>query len=187
MSTEHDAADLSSTSGQPGSSKEWDAPQGSLEGSESIELQGKELIESEEAAEVARNVIEKFELDLEPARIGYFLVYPHLSKTKAATCMKASREVKYYSGNDYLIEISGELWGMLDGETKEMLIYHQLLHVDPVYQAKTQQWKMNIRRPDFSDYYEIADKFGNTWYKTVQATMSSLYDLDPRQESKVGM
>ena len=186
MSEEHKAM-------MPGSRLEeqagtgWDNPEEALQVSGPNELQGKELIESDEAAEVAEAVIGKFGLDLEPAKIGYFLVYPHLSKTKAATCIKASREVKYYSGNDFLIEISGELWGMLDAETKEMLVYHQLLHVEPVYQAKTQQWKMNIRKPDFSDYYEIADKFGNTWYKTVQATMSSLYDLDPKQESKVGM
>ncbi|MDZ7693779.1 MAG: hypothetical protein U5K69_22115 [Balneolaceae bacterium] len=38
--------------------------------------------------------------------------------------MKASREVKYYSGNDYLIEISGEMWDMLDGETREMVLFH---------------------------------------------------------------
>ena len=99
--------------------------------------------------------------------------------------MKATREVKYYSGNDYLIEVSGELWDMLDAKTKEMMIYHQLLHLDPSFKSKTQEWKMNLRKPDFSDFYAINDKFGNEWYKTIQATASSLYDLDPRQESKV--
>jgi len=99
--------------------------------------------------------------------------------------MKATREVKHYSGNDYLIEVSGELWDMLDDDTRKMLIYHELLHIDPVFKAKNQEWKMKIRQPDFSDYYEINDTFGNEWYKTIQATASSLYDLDPKQESKV--
>ncbi len=44
---------------------------------------------------------------------------------------------------------------------------------------------MLIRKTDFADFYTINDKFGNEWYKTIQATASSLYDLDPRQESKV--
>lgn len=147
----------------------------------------KQLMESPEIEAIANRVIERESLEFGPAEIGYFLVYPNLSKYKAAKCIKASREVKYYSGNDYLIEISGELWDMLDEKTKEMVLFNQLLHIDPVYKAKTQEWKMKIRKPDFADYYEINDKYGNEWYKTVQATVSSLYDLDPRQESKVGL
>ncbi len=147
----------------------------------------KQLMESPEIETIAKKVIEKNKLEFGPAEIGYFLVYPNISKQKAAKCMKATREVKYYSGNDYLIEVSGELWDMLDNDTKEMVIYHELLHIDPSFKSKTQEWKMNLKRPDFSDYYTINDKYGNEWYKTVQATASSLYDLDPRQESKVSL
>lgn len=76
---------------------------------------------------------------------------------------------------------------MLDNQTKEMLLYHELLHVNPHFKSKTQEWRMNIRRPDFSDFYVINDRYGNEWYKTIQATASSLYDLDPNQESKVSL
>lgn len=145
----------------------------------------KQLMESPEVEAIAEKVIEKHKMEFGPAEIGYFLVYPNLSKQRAAKCMKASREVKHYSGNDYLIEISGELWDMLDNDTKEMMLYHELLHVDPTFKTKSQEWKMTIRKPDFADFYTINDKYGNEWYKTIQATASSLYDLDPRQESKV--
>src|SRR5690554_5456107 len=94
-----------------------------------IKLTDNQLMESPEVEAVAKQVMEKFQLDLQPAQIGYFLVYPNISKQRAAKCIKSSREVKYYSGNDYLIEISGELWDMLDSETREMLVYHQLLHI----------------------------------------------------------
>ena len=147
----------------------------------------KQLMESPEVEAIAKMVIEQHKMEFGPAEIGYFLVYPNISRQKAAKCMKASREVKYYSGNDYLIEISGELWDMLDNQTKEMLLYHELLHVDPDFKSKTQEWKMNLRKPDFSDFYTINDKYGNEWYKTIQATVSSLYDLDPKQESKVSL
>ena len=147
----------------------------------------KQLMESPEVEAIAKKVVEQHKMEFGPAEIGYFLVYPNISRQKAAKCMKASREVKYYSGNDYLIEISGELWDMLDNKTKEMLLYHELLHVDPDFKSKTQEWKMNLRKPDFSDFYTINDTFGNEWYKTIQATMSSLYDLDPKQESKVSL
>lgn len=147
----------------------------------------KQLMESPEIEAIAKKVIESYKLEFGPAEIGYFLVYPHISKQKAAKCMKATREVKYYSGNDYLIEVSGELWDMLDSKTKEMMLYHELLHLDPTFKSKTQEWKMNLRKPDFADFYSINDKFGNEWYKTIQATASSLYDLDPKQESKVSL
>jgi hypothetical protein len=147
----------------------------------------KQLMESPEIEKIAKDVMEKYKLDFGPAEIGYFLVYPNISKLKAAKCMKATREVKYYSGNDYLIEVSGELWDILDSKTKEMVIYHQLQRVDPQFKAKNNEWKMNLRKPDFADFYAINDKFGNEWYKTVQASASSLYDLDPRQESKVSL
>lgn len=145
----------------------------------------KQLMESPELETISKKIIKEYNLDFGPAEIGFFLVYPNISKQRAAKCMKATREVKYYSGNDYLIEVSGELWDMLDAKTKEMMLYHQLLHLDPSFKSKTQEWKMNLRKPDFSDFYAINDKFGNEWYKTIQATASSLYDLDPRQESKV--
>ncbi len=147
----------------------------------------KQLMESPEVETLAKKVIERHKLEFGPAEIGYFLVYPNISKQRAAKCIKATREVKYYSGNDYLIEISGEMWDMLDTQTKEMVLYHELLHIDPSFKSKTQEWKMNLRKPDFSDFYTINDKFGNEWYKTVQATVSSLYDLDPKQENKVSM
>jgi predicted metallopeptidase len=147
----------------------------------------KQLMESPEVEKIAKEVIEKNNMDFGPAEIGYFLVYPNISKQRAAKCMKATREVKYYSGNDYLIELSGELWDMLDSKTKEMVIYHELMHIDPSFKSKNQEWKMNLRKPDFADFYTINDKYGNEWYKTVQATASSLYDLDPRQENKVSL
>ncbi|MEP1150382.1 MAG: hypothetical protein JXR20_07600 [Balneola sp.] len=147
----------------------------------------KQLMESPEVEKIAKDVIEKNKMEFGPAEIGYFLVYPNISKQRAAKCMKATREVKYYSGNDYLIELSGELWDMLDSKTKEMVLYHELLHIDPSFKSKNQEWKMNLRKPDFSDFYTINDKYGNEWYKTVQATASSLYDLDPRQENKVSL
>lgn len=158
-----------------------------LKPGDTVSHSDKQLMESPEIETIAERVIERENLDFGPAEIGYFLVYPNVTKYRAAKCMKASREVKYYSGNDYLIEISGEMWDMLDEKTKEMVLFHQLLHIDPVYKSKNQEWKMKTRKPDFADFYEINDKYGNEWYKTVQATVSSLYDLDPKRESKVSL
>ncbi len=159
----------------------------SLKSGKAVTQSQKQLMESPEVAAIAEEIIERESLDFGPAEIGYFLVYPNLSKYKAAKVVKANREVKYYSGNDYLIEISGELWDILDQKTREMVVFHQLLHVNPVFKAKNEEWQMKKKKPDFADFYEINDKYGNEWYKTVQATVSSLYDLDPARESKVSL
>ena len=156
-----------------------------LKPGDSIQLKDKQLMESQEVEELAQEVIKEEGLELGPSEIGYFLIYPNLSKKIAAKCMKASREVKYYSGNDYLLEISGELWDMLDRRTRYMIIFHELLHINPVYKAKQQEWVFKIRKHDYGDFYEIADRHGNEWFKTVQATVSSLYDLDPKDENQV--
>lgn len=147
----------------------------------------KQLLESPEIEAFAQKVIEKHKLEFGPAEIGYFLVYPNLSKKMAAKAMKASREVKYYSGNDYLIEISGEVWDMLDDDTKEILVFHQLLRLEPVFKSKNQEWQFRLRKPDYGAFYKINEQYGADWYKTVQATVSSLYDLNPSEESKVSL
>lgn len=156
-----------------------------LKPGDSIQLKDKQLMESPEVEELAQEVIKEESIEIGPATVGYFLIYPNYSKQTAAKAMKASREVKYYSGNDYLIEVSGELWDMLDRKTRKMLLLHEILHIDPVYKAKRQEWVFKIRKHDYADFYEIADKHGNNWFKTVQATVSSLYDLDPKRENQV--
>lgn len=156
-----------------------------LDPADPIVQTGKQLMESEEVAEVAKKVLEKENIEITPAEVGYFMVYPNLSKTMVAKCLKATREVKYYSGNDYLIEISADVWDMLDERTKYMLVYHELLHIYPDYNEKKQEWIMKLRPHDFGDFFEINDRHGSDWYKLVQSTVSSLHDMNPNDEGKI--
>lgn len=149
------------------------------------EIAGKQYFEDPQLAKLAQGVIEDRNIDLAKAEVGYMLVYPNISKTTGASCKTTSAIEKHFSGFDYIIQVSGEMWDMLDATTKDILIWHELLHIDPQYSEKKGEWSMKLRKPDFKDFYEINDKLGNTWYKTIQATVSSLYDLDPRKESKV--
>lgn len=156
-----------------------------LKPGDSISIGGKELLSGNDVAKIADQVIRDNDIELGPATVGYLIVYPNISKYKAAKVIKCNRELKHYSGNDYIIEVSGDLWDMLDSNTREMLLLHELLKLNPTYKAKKSEWVMKKRKPDFSDFYEINDKHGNSWYKTIQATVSSLYDLSPEKESKV--
>ena len=42
----------------------------------------KQLMESPEVEKIAKDVIEKNKMEFGPAEIGYFLVYPNISKQK---------------------------------------------------------------------------------------------------------
>lgn len=145
----------------------------------------KQLVESPEVEKLAEKVMEDNDIDIGPAEVGYILVYPHITKKRAAKLIKCNRELRHYAGNHYIIEVSGEAWDMLDPKTRQMVLLHELLCIHPVYKAKSQEWVMKKRKPDFADFYEINDRHGNDWYKTVQATVSSLYDMSPQQERDV--
>lgn len=147
----------------------------------------KEIVESPEMEELAQQVIEKEGIDIGPASIGFLLMYPNIYKYTVGRARKTSKEEKHYSGNDYIIEISGETWDMLDPETKEKMLYYYLLHVDPVYKADKQEWNLKVRKPDFTDFYEVNEKYGTEWHKSVQSVVSSLYDLSPKKEYKVSI
>lgn len=162
-------------------------PENEYQSIETITHSKKQYLESPELETIAKIVIEKYTIELGPAEIGYFLVYPNISKKRPAKAVKAGALDNFYSGNHYFLQVSGELWDMLDQKTKEIMVYHQLLHFEPVFKSKTQEWTFKIRKPEYTDYYTIADKLGSEWHKTVQATMSSLYDLDPRQETQISL
>lgn len=158
-----------------------------LKPGDSICGSNKQLMESPEVEEVERKVIKQEDIQLGPASVGYLLVYPNISKKTAAKTKKAGREITFYSGHHYLVEVSGELWDMLDDEMRYMLVYNQLLHINPVYKAKRQEWVFKIRKPEVTEYYEIADKRGVEHIKAIQSTQSSLYDLDPADERQVSL
>ena len=158
-----------------------------LETMEPVKASSKQYMESPEVEAVAKAIIKNHNLDFGPADIVYFLVYPNISKKKAAQAIKCSDLVRFYSGNDFAVKVSGELWDMLDSKTKELMIYHQLLHFSATFNSKNAEWKFSIRKPSYTNYYEIDDKHGNEFHKTIQATMSSLYDMEPKDEDQISL
>ena len=146
---------------------------------------GKEFEVSAELEELAEKVISEQALDVTPAKISYLLVYPNISKIVAGRCIKSSKELRFFSGNDYLIEMSGELWDALDDTVRYVLMQHELMHILPVMNDKTGDWKFELRRHDIEDFSSIIKKHGIDWISKVKLSISSLYDLSPAQEDKI--
>lgn len=147
----------------------------------------KQYMESPELQQLADKICSDKNIELGPTDICYLLVYPNISKKRPARVSKASGILNHYTGNHYVIQISGELWDMLDEQTRYNMMWHQILHLDPVFKSKTQEWKFNIKKPNYTDYYQISDTIGSEWHKAVQAVSSSLYDMDPKQENQVSL
>lgn len=145
----------------------------------------KEFEVSPELKELAETVIQEQNLDVSPAKVEYLLVYPNIAKTVAGRCIKTSKELSFFSGNDYLIEMSGELWDSIDDSVRYVLMQHELMHIMPVMNDKTGDWKFELRRHDIEDFSIIIKKHGIDWISKVKLSISSLYDLNPSQEDKI--
>jgi len=140
---------------------------------------------SVELRELAEKVIKTEGMDLSPAKIEYLLVYPNISKTVAGRCIRASEELKFFSDNDYLIEISGELYDSMDDQTRYILLYHELMHVLPLMDDQTGDYKYTIRQHDLQDFSRVINKYGVDWINQIKLTVSSLYDLSPKSEDSI--
>ena len=145
----------------------------------------KEFEISTELEELANKIISEQSLDVSPSKISYLLVYPNIAKTVAGRCIKTSKELAFFSGNDYLIEMSGELWDALDDSVRYVLMQHELMHIMVAMNDKTGDWKFELRRHDIEDFSAIIKKHGVDWISKVKLSISSLYDLNPSQEDKI--
>lgn len=138
--------------------------------------------ESEEVEATAKEVIdEEDNLFLGNATIRYMKVYPEISKTTAGRCIKANKELKYFSDCDYIVEMSGDLWDNLHDDVKYVLMHHELMHIYvDVDDEGNDVYKM--RDHDVMDFREIIERYGIDWLRTLQDSMN---DLIPEDKQKV--
>jgi hypothetical protein len=126
----------------------------------------KTYVVDQELDALAKEVIEQHGLVVGDADIVYMKVYPNVSNTVAGRCIRSSRELKFFSDCDYIIQMSGDLWDALDEHTRRVLMLHELMHIfidednegNPVYK---------LRKHDVEDFAAILDVYGVNW----------LYDL----------
>lgn len=140
---------------------------------------------SDELMSLGEKVINDQKIDVYPAKICYLLVYPNVSKTVAGRCVRSGRELKFFSGFDYLIEMSGELWDALDDDTRKILMEHELKHVLPVPNDKTGDWEFKIRDHDVQDFASIIKKHGIDWISKVKGSQASMYELKSEDDVKI--
>jgi hypothetical protein len=148
------------------------------------QIQNKTYSISDEIKRIADEVIDKESLDLNKAKIEYLLVYPNISKTVAGRCIRSGKELKFFSDFDYIIEMSGEVWDLLDDETKHILAFHELLHVY-TYTNKKGETVFKLKDHDIQDFSLLINRYGIDWFSNLKTQISSIYDMDPAEESKI--
>ena len=141
----------------------------------------KEFQVSSELRTIGEQVIKDKDFDYQGVKIEYLLVYPNISKKVAGKCVRTGKELKFFSGFDYLIEMSGEIWDALKPATQKILMQHELMHILLVDNEKTGDVDMKIRNHDVEDFASIIKEHGVDWIAEVKDTMASVYDMTPAE------
>jgi predicted metallopeptidase len=146
---------------------------------DTIKIKNKEYVKSQDLEVLADKVIHNMNMGIADVSIKYLLVYPHINKNTAGRCSRSNNLLKVYGNCDYVIQMSGDLWDQLEDETKEILMWHELLHVFPVMNEKSGEMDYRLRDHDVKDFYTIIQKHGIDWFGNLKTLFSSVYDIEP--------
>lgn len=110
-------------------------------------------------------------------------VYPYISKTTWAHIMKSSPQLKMYSDVDIIVEVSGDVWELIDQEQKDILLEHELMHL---YITENDEGVPNIQLQghDLEDFKKIISKYGIEWTEQREAISAQLEELEREKKAK---
>jgi len=138
----------------------------------------KKFVEDPSLITLANKVINENRLDyLNQVRIKYVLVDQYISKTTVAKCIMASKELKHFGNLDYIVEISKTVFDKVDDATKELIMFHELLHI-LLKTNKNGDLVTKIMQHDVQDFSNIIKKHGVEWIKELRIAVTSIMDLD---------
>lgn len=149
---------------------------------EEKEVSGKTYSMSEEVAAVARKVIVEKHMDhLVNVGIGYMLVGENINDRTAGRCIKAGRELKFFSGFDFIIQMSQDIWEKLNDEVKFILTYHELKHIG-VKEKDDGSVTYYLVDHDVQDFSDIINEHGIGWLQLLKDTVASVRDADGKED-----
>lgn len=135
---------------------------------------------SKQVEQYIKDVVEKQDIYLGDgdykANICGLTVYPAISSKIAGRCVKSGNQLRFFSGYDYLIEVSGDLWDLLKPQIKYLLIYHELLHVDVCWSKNGEKIMYKLKDHNIKDFKEIIQKYGINWLNEIDLLTASLAD-----------
>ena len=116
------------------------------------------------------------------AKFKIQFVYPMVGKNVAARICRANPNLKIHAGIDYVIEISGEFWEMMDDATREILMAHELNHINASMNDEGKV-SLDLRDHDVKDFRWIIKKYGVEWCELQAKIFESI--ADNREQEKL--
>lgn len=113
------------------------------------------------------------------ARFEILLVYPGISKTCAARICKSGRHVKLLNDYDYILEFSGDLWDRITEKSKELLMLHELKHVNIDFDKEGNP-RFRLIQHDVQDFYSILSKYGFDYITELRDTIVDMNKVVPK-------
>lgn len=144
----------------------------------------KTFVQNAQLNNLIKLVVEEENIDIAEAKICGLQVSPSIGDFIAGRCIRSGKQLKHFSGYDYIIEVSGELWDLLNEQTKYLLVYHELLHIGIKYK-KDGSVVYGIVDHDIKDFRNIIKKYGIDWISEVNLLNSTLVDEGKQGEVKL--
>ena len=146
------------------------------------EVAGKEYVESEDVKAVADKIIKDKAVDVSGVSIRYIEVHPKISTYVAAKCIKAGPLVKYFGDCDIVVQVSGDYWAALSDRAREILVYHELKHINK--DNSKAKMKLTINDHNVKDFRCIIDEYGIDWVDEVYDGILNTFDEEQREKVK---
>lgn len=120
--------------------------------------------------------IKENDIEVGDAKICGLMVTPCISPSVAGRCIRAGKELTHFSGYDYIIEISKEIWDLLSETSRKLLVLHECMHIKVTYK-KDGEPIYSTRPHDIEDFSELVQKYGVNWIKEVNLVKEDLADV----------
>lgn len=128
-------------------------------------------------------VIGEKEIHTGGANLGVVFVFPNVSPTTVAQVVKASKELKFFTNYDYVIEISGDIWHVLTPDVQEIILWHELKHLK-LKEDDAGSYQFGLCDHDLKDFHDIINAHGMQWRDTIHKELVKLYVNDPKIKPK---
>ncbi len=134
-----------------------------------------EMKQSQEIQALIREMVQENNIDTGSAKVCGLMVTPSINKTTAGRCIRAGKELKFFSDYDYIIQISRDYWDNLTEQARKILVLHEVMHIDIRY---TKQGKevFGMRQHDVEDFAVLLEKYGLHWLREVKLVQEHLKD-----------
>lgn len=133
----------------------------------------------EDVVELANKVIREQNIELEDASVGYILVDPKVGgNSKVAKFVKSNPEVQLYSGHQYIIELSMDVWDMIQDDLRYKILEHNLRRIFVDINDKTGEFEYKEIKPDIQEYFTMLNAYDVSWISDLKTITESVRQLD---------